>query len=81
MKKQVSCVLRVKNRTLAAGTPRCENQAVGHQVVVLDDLPLLIAAVFSDDPFAAKENPLQDFRNWFGSAAPSVGKRGMQNAF
>lgn len=37
-----------------------EDQAVGHQVVVFDGLPLLVAAVLSDDAFAAEEGPLKE---------------------
>jgi hypothetical protein len=36
-----------------------EDQAVGHQVVVFDGLPLLIPAVLRDDAFAAEEGPLE----------------------
>lgn len=37
-----------------------EDEAVGHQVVVFDGLPLLIPAVLRDDAFAAEESPFEE---------------------
>jgi hypothetical protein len=37
-----------------------KDQAIGHEMVVLDGLALLVAAVFRDDAFAAEEGPLQE---------------------
>ena len=34
-----------------------EDQAVGHEMVVLDEFPLLVPAVLGDDSFAAEEGP------------------------
>jgi hypothetical protein len=39
-----------------------EDQAVGDQVMVLDDLALLIPAVLGDDAFAAEERPFREGR-------------------
>lgn len=36
-----------------------EDQAVGDQMIVLDDLALLITAVLGDDAFAAEESPFE----------------------
>ncbi len=36
-----------------------KDQAVGHEMVVLDRLALLLTTVFSDDSFAVEESPLQ----------------------
>ena len=37
-----------------------EDQAVCHEVVVLDSFPLFVATVLRDDAFAAEEGPLEE---------------------
>jgi hypothetical protein len=42
------------------GAEIVKDPAICEQVVVFDGLPLFVAAVFHDDPFASEEGPLEE---------------------
>jgi hypothetical protein len=52
-----------------------EDKAVGYQVVVLDGLPLLVAAVLRDDAFPTEKGPLEEAVEGFALVRGSLDGR------